>query len=70
MTTEASIEAREFSMTSAVQKVPHGHGLQTWPRHVAAVVSSDVVRRVQQKMEKEKCCFCLAKKNASQFDDQ
>jgi hypothetical protein len=24
--------------------------------------SLDVVRRVQQKMEKEKCCFCLARK--------
>jgi hypothetical protein len=22
----------------------------------------DVVRKVQQKMEKEKCCFCLARK--------
>jgi hypothetical protein len=24
--------------------------------------SLDIVRRVQQKMEKEKCCFCLARK--------
>ncbi len=30
------------------------------------VFSSDVVLRVQQKMEKEKCCFCLAKE---QYDN-